>query len=347
MVKLYSTISLLKAVQTMPKVHTFLTDTFFPTPETFLTEEVLLDIKKGKRKLAPFVAPRVGGVTLQRDGFRTEKFKAPRLAPQRPITIDDISSRLAGESLVSTQTPQQRQQKLLATDLIDLNDAIVRRKEWMAAQVLFNGKVVLQGYADANGDKTIEQEIDYDFTQTETLSGTDLWTNAASDPYDDLSVWRKKVLKETGLAPNIAILGEEAASALLNHEGFLKKFDRHSASFGKIEPSVQSDAITFLGKLPGLGLELYTYDDWYLDEAGDEHPYVPAKKVLLARKGMGGFAYGAITQLEGQKFVTYEAETVPKTWADEQNETFMARLSSRPVPKPNDVNGWFVAQVID
>ncbi|WP_313891129.1 major capsid protein [Psychrobacillus sp.] len=345
---LYSTHTLLKAVQNMPKPQTFLSDTFFPGEDTFLTEEVLLDIKKGKRTLAPFVAPRVGGVTVKRDGYKTERYTAPRLAPQRPMIADDLQARLIGESVVSTMTPAQRQVRLLASDMEELSDTITRRKEWMSAQVLFTGKVILQGYADANGEKTIEQEIDYEFTQSDVLSGTDKWTSPDSDPYGDIAGWRKDIIKESGVSPNILILGEDAHNAIMSHEKFLNKFNKLNVNIGQIQPSVQNDAITFIGKIPGLGIEIYTYDDWYLDESGDEHPFVPANKVLLARSKSGGFAYGAITILDekSQKFVTYEGAVVPKTWADSQNETFMVRLSSRPVPQPGDVNGWYVATVV-
>lgn len=348
MVNIYSTHTLLKAVKTMPKAHTFLADTFFPNPETFLTEKVLLDVKKGKRKLAPFVAPRVGGVTISREGYKTQEITAPRLAPQRAMTIDDVSARLIGESIVSNMTPEQRQLRLLADDLVELEETITRRKEWLAAQVLFEGKAVLQGYADKEGSHTIEQVIDYEFTQTETLSGTDLWTDASSDPYKNLEEWRKQIIKECGFAPNVAVLGEEASTALLNNENFMAKFNKFNANFGLIQPSIQNEAITFIGKLPGLGLELYTYDDWYLDEEGTEHPFVPTDKVLLGVSKKGGFAYGAITQIDSkaQRFVTYEGEMVPKQWADTENETVMIRLSSRPVPKPFDVNSWLVATVV-
>lgn len=348
MVNLYQTQTLLKAIQSMPKAHTFLIDTFFPGIETFLTEEVLLDIKKGKRKMAPFVAPRVGGVTISREGYKTEKIKAPRLAPQRAMTLDDVSARLIGEGIVSNMTPQQRQVRLLATDLEELQDSITRREEWLAAQVLFEGKAVLQGYADQTGDVTIEQVIDFEFTQTETLSGTDLWDDPTSDPYNDLSTWRKQIIKECGTAPTIAILGEKGYQSLMNHEKFMEKFNKINANFGNIEPSVKNEAVTFVGKIPGLGLELYTYDDWYLAEDGEEYPFVPANKVLLGVARKGGFAYGAISQIESktQGFVTYEGKRVPKQWADTTNEQVMLRLSSRPVPKPFDVNSWLVATVV-
>ena len=67
--------------------------------ETFVTEKVDVDIKKGKRKMAPFVARRLGGITVDRGGFSTETYTTPYIAPQRAITAYDIMNRVWGKYL--------------------------------------------------------------------------------------------------------------------------------------------------------------------------------------------------------------------------------------------------------
>lgn len=344
---LYKTQTLLKAVQNMPKTNTFLRDTFFPVTKPFVTEEVLLDIKKGKRKMAPFVAPRVGGVTIARQGYHTEKFKAPRLAPQIPMTIDDVSMRMAGEDVFSQKTPQQRQQEMLAGDLLELVDMIDRREEWMATQTLFEGKVLLEGYTGRTDTNKVEQEINYDFENKITLSGTDLWTHADSDIYSDLEDARKLAIRKSGIAPDVAILGAKAYKALRDNVKFKELMDLANMKIATIEPALKNDAITYIGKVPGLGIELYTYDDWYISDSGEELPFVPENKVLLAKKGFGMFGYGAISHMDKEgKVTTYEARMVPKQWVDVENEILMIRMSSRPVPMPGDINSWVVLEVV-
>lgn len=353
--ELYKTLTILKAIEQMPKVHTFLRDTFFNSVETFPTEDVLIDYTKGKRKMAPFVAPRTGGVTVKRDGYRTEKYTAPRIAPQKSLTIDDISKRLVGESIVSTKTPAQRARELLAKDLVELNEMISRREEWLVAQTLVHGKVIMKGYTGEGADSFVEQELDFNFTQSVTLSGFDTWDNYIKDPhgeylsnpYEDIKGWRKEVTKNSGLAPDILLLGGLAEKAFTHHPVIQSLLDKKNMLFGTIEPSIQSDVVTFIGKLPGLGVEIYTYDDWYLDDDGEEKPYIPADTVILAKKKFAGFAYGAITQMEkNDDFVTYEGERVPKIWADHQNEQKMVRLTARSVPKPGNVDAWLTAKVV-
>lgn len=349
MVKLYETKTILPAVENMPKTPQFLRDTFFPRlkDKTVITEKVELDYRKGRRKMAPFVAPRVGGITIKREGFTTQEISAPRIAPQRTMTIDDVTQRGIGENIYSKKSPAERQLELTASDLEEMGADIDRSEEWMVSQLLFGGKVILKGFSDNNLDNFIEQEIDYGFDMFEYLSGADLWTAATADPYKDYENFRLEILQKGGIAPNISILGRDAYTALLKNETIQKMFDKLNMSFGVIQPSLQSDAITFVGKLPGLGLELYTYDDWYLDEDGNEHPFVPADKILVGHTGAGNFIYGAVTQMESTgKLVTYEASRVPKFWADVNNDTAMTRLTSRPVPKPDNINSWLVATVV-
>lgn len=341
----YETMTLLQAVEKLPPTRTFLKDTFFPRTETFVTEKVLLDIRKGSQKMAPFVAPRVGGVTMERDGFSTREFKAPRIAPQRPITIDDLSKRSFGESVVSSRTPAQRQAAIVAKDLQDFNAMIARREEWMAAQVLFYGRAVLKGYVDHANKQFVEQEIDYQFENKETLLLEERW-GYGGDIYTNLEEWRLDVLQKTGEAPTVAVLGRQAAVAMRNDEKLQKLLDIRNLNIGQMNPEIRGNGVTYLGRLSALGLDLLTYDAWFQDDDGQAKPFVPEDHIMMGTPGLGSFAYGAITQMEKDDFLTYEGVRVPKVWSDHDNEVRMMRLSSRPLPKPDDVHAWFVAKVV-
>jgi len=343
---IYRTQTLLAAIERMFPVRTFFRNTFFPGTQTFVTEEVLIDYRKGKRKMAPFVAPRVGGITMDRQGYRTDKYAAPKIAPQRAITVDDLVIRGMGENVFSQRTPADRQAELLARDLAELDEMITRREEWMIRELLFNGKIVMKGYIDRTNTNYVEQELDYGFTNKEVLTGSDLWSESTSNPYADLKRWRLEVIQKSGRAPTLAILGQKASDAFIDHPDIQKKLDVRNLYLGQVNPTIQDEALTYIGRLPELGLDLYTYNDWYLDDDGQEYPFVPEDHVLLARPNLGEMLYGAVTQMENGQFVTFEGTRVPKSWADDENEQRMLRISSRPVPKPEDVDDWFVAKVL-
>lgn len=345
-IEIYETRTMMAAIEKMKPVRTFFRDTFFGTTETFLTESIDVDFKKGKRKMAPFVAPRVGGVTMGRQGFTTRNYKVPRMAPQRVLTKDDISSRMMGENVYSRMTPEERAGQVLGKDLSELDEMITRREEWMCREVLINGKVTMNGIVDETSGTVIEQEVDYSLTNKETLLTTAKWDQATSTKYADLKRWRLAVIKSSGKAPNVCIMASDVVDLFIADADIQKKFNMFNMKFGNIEPKIKDDAVTYIGTLSELGMEIYSYDEWFVDDAGAEQPMMPTKTVLLARVGMAKRLYGAITQMDdSENFVTIEGERVPKVWADKNNEVKMVKVSSRPLPVPEDIDDWYVAVV--
>ena len=98
----YDTHTLLMAVQQLTPAATFLRDRYFPTNDAsdiFATDDVLVEFRDGSKKLAPFVAPRKGGVTVLRAGYNMERYTPPFVAPRRVLTIDELRKRGFGEAL--------------------------------------------------------------------------------------------------------------------------------------------------------------------------------------------------------------------------------------------------------
>ena len=89
-ISIYDPRTMGKLVERMPKVHTFVRDTFFRNRETFDTQKIDVDFKKGNRALAPFVHKKKGGATIDNEGFQTNTYEPPLVAPNKITTIDDI-----------------------------------------------------------------------------------------------------------------------------------------------------------------------------------------------------------------------------------------------------------------
>jgi hypothetical protein len=343
---IYSTLTLLQAVDKIMPVNTFLRDTFFPGEDTFVTEQVLVDFRKGQRKMAPFIAPRSKGMTIEREGYRTDTYAPPKVAPQRPITTDDLMIRGMGESVFSQRTPADRQVELLAKDMRDQTDMITRREEWMAAQVLCGGNVTMHGYADRENTNVEISNFNYDFTNTSALVGLNCWGNSGAEVYQNIHDNRIQTMQKGGKAPTLCILGDTAYINFINDPDVYKKMNMYHSEIIRNQPELKYDNLSYVASVPGLGMEIYTYSDWYLDEeTGLLMPFVPLNGMILGRPGMGGFRYGAVTQLEAGQFVTIEGKRVPKSWADEDADTRMLRITSRPVIVPTDVDDWYYGTV--
>ena len=157
----YDTHTLLAAVQELDRPESFLRDRYFPTnPSTdiFRTTDVLMEYRDGSKKLAPFVAPRKGGVTILRKGSVMERYTPPTIAPRRNMTIDDLNKRGFGEALLSGETPETRSRALALNDFDELSNMIARRENAMAAEIMLTNGCVMKHIAD-DKDVTDDMEI--------------------------------------------------------------------------------------------------------------------------------------------------------------------------------------------
>ena len=106
--------------------------------------------------MAPLVSPRMGGKVITRQGFRTNQFTTPKIAPERPMTIDDITQRAIGENIYSQRTPEEREDELLAKDWTDLEESIARRKRVDVPPDSFEGKIDVE-----DGEEGLDVQIDF------------------------------------------------------------------------------------------------------------------------------------------------------------------------------------------
>ena len=337
--KITDTIVMLKTINQRKAPGTFLMNLFFGKSKTHPTTKMTLDVKSGKRTMAPFVSPIVGGKVMARDGYETREISVPKIAPERLTTVNDVSTIQAGENEFSTKTVAQRQKEILVNDLIDLDDAIIRREEWMSREVVLKKSVSIIGDG-------VDREIKFDEDDTLTLSGTDLWTDSASKPLVLLKEWQRAITKSTGKKPNILVLASDAADAFIDNEQVQAAFDKKHIKLGEIEPMLKDDNISFIGKITALGLEIYSYDEWFLDEEDVEQPYLPSGTAILGSKNLGVMNYGAVKQMEKGVWKNIEARRVPKHITDDDNEIEKLRLSSMPLPTPDDTKAWKVINVI-
>lgn len=337
----YTTREMMDAIDQTPPVRTFLQKTFFPGEQTHITEKVEFDVRKGKRIMAPLVSPRIGGKVITRQGFHTNSFTTPKIAPERPLTVDDISTRAIGENIYSQRTPAEREDELLSKDMTDLEEAIARRKEWMCRQILFEGKIDV-----VDEEEGVDVQIDFGFGNIIVLGTDEDWALSTVNPLKLLRDTRKKIIKATGKAPDIAIFASDVIETFITNPNVEKAMNMLNMKNVVIEPRVVDPALTFYGRIAELDLDIYTYDEWFLNDDGEDEAMIPAGTVLLGHSdGEGQIEYGSVTQMEDKKFVTYEGKLVPKQYADEKNEVKMLRLTSRPLPRPFDVESWAVIYV--
>lgn len=337
-----------KVIQRMPPVHTFFRDTFFKNRRTFVTKSVDVDFKKGSRALAPFVHPKIGGKTVPNAGYQTKTYTPVLIAPNKITTVDDLLTRSAGENPYSGRTPAERAVEKLGEDFRELSEMIVRREEWMAATAIFTGQIPIIGDG-------LNAVIDFEFTNTETIVTDALkWSAATADPLADLERWRKQVQKEGFVNCNICVMASDVSAAFIANEKVQKALDTKAYDLAVIKPRELPNGVTYIGTINKLGLDIYEYNEWYLDDwtdpaAPEQKPLVPdGTLALLSTTADYSIYYGAITMLadNGVNFVTVEGDKVPQTWVERRPDRRFLQLNSAPLTVPHEVNSWFVAHVL-
>ena len=348
-VSIYEPRTMMGVIRKLPPVHTFFRSTFFSHEKTFVTKSVDMDYKKGARKLAPFVSREIGGKVVPNTGYTTETYTPPFIAPDKVTTIDDILDRQPGESLYSGRTPAQRAVIQMSEDFTDLREMILRREEWMCAQAMLTGKIVVLG-------EGVKDTIDFRFTNLLDISkdAKRKWKGGTvQNKYADLKAWHEKVQKEGFTNCNVCIMASDVVTEFLMDEQIRKLLDVKNYALAVIKPTQKENNVTYIGTIHELGLDLYQYNEWYVDDWTDpatpvELPMVPAGTLMMASThAKYSMYYGAISILnqKTEKWETVAGKYVPDTFIKKRPDRRFLSLQSAPVPVPHEVDSWLVAKV--
>ena len=348
-ISIYDPRTMGKLVERMPKVHTFIKSTFFRNVETFDTQKIDVDFKKGNRQLAPFVHKKIGGVTIDNEGYETNTYEPPLVAPNKITTVDDILKRTPGESLYGGKSPNQRAVEKMQRDFTELDEMITRREEWMCCQALFTGKIPI---LDKDG-KELQAEIDFQFTNKVTLSGVNAWNKKTGGKIKQLKEWRKQVQKTGFVNCNICIMGDEALEAFIMDEEVQKLLDVERYDLAVIKPRELPNGVTYIGTIQGEGMDIYSYNEWFLDNWTDKDkpenkPLVPTNAVaLLSTEANYSMYYGGVGVVDesGKTIAVVEGSRIPEQWVERRPPRRFLQLNSAPLCVPHEVDSWYVATV--
>src|SRR5579885_482605 len=142
---IFDTNVLIQVVPNLKRAQKFLLDTFFPNIVTSDTEFVSIDVDVGKRRMSPFVSPLVEGKLVEQRRMQTNIFKPAYIKDKRAPDLRKPVRRMIGERIGGELTGAEREMANLEAEMTDQIDLIDRRLEWMAAQVLSTGTVLIKG----------------------------------------------------------------------------------------------------------------------------------------------------------------------------------------------------------
>lgn len=319
------------------------------------TDDILVDVKDLQgNELAPFVAQ--GHKSSERKWYKTVHITPARIAPQRPITLNDISKRAWLEQVANPQTQEERAVAMLRDDMTDLTNRVRNTWELMIADLIQTGKYTYTNVkSDADGQDEDESANTVDWTETlgggtEILTTVgDTWDKENADPLADLEEIVRKLVR-LGVAPSLLIMGSNAAHHFERNQKIREILDNRRMEYGNLSPVPVEQGGARYGTLNVVGypLQLIEYNAVYVNAEGETKPFIdPDKVVLTSPAAIRGF-FAGVTQIDQDKlrFSTYLQSMVPKFKADDAKDVYTIKLTSRPVFAPRTRGVFHCATVL-
>ena len=325
----YTTRTYLGMLAGIKRPKRFLLELFFPREQVFLTKEVVFEKVKATRRLAPFVSPTVAGKPQPGRGFVQATFSPPYLKPKNAIDPTMTLKRRAGESLSGDLQPIERREAIRLELLEDQDDQITRREEWMAAQLLLAGVMLVV----AEDHPPMAVNLQRNPLNTIVLTGTLRWGEPGVSAFKFLQGLAPQIATRSGFAPRTVVLDPLAAGLLLQDDLLVKLATAPTPPTGLALQILgnladDQDEAVYLGTAGGF--QFWQYQSQYTDSDGTVRNMMPDYTVIMGSPsgGEGIRLYGAILDDE----VLEALPRFPKEWV--QNDPSVRYLMTQSAPLP-------------
>lgn len=344
-VQLYDTNTLLGLYREVQAPSTYWRDLCFQSVINF--EDEFIDFQKIRegRKLAPLVVPTVQGRPIYSEASEITRIKAAYLKPKDPVNPSRVIKRRPTESLFAPNSlsPAARFNAIVGDILRTHREAIDRREEWMAAQAIIDGKVVL-----ASEDYP-ETTVDFKRAANHTvnLTGAARWSETGVDRMANLQTWIDRVRRAPFGGPvNRVTVGANVLEYLLSDPKVEKQLDLNTrGTSANLNTGLRmGEYVEYIGKLSA-NVELWVNSDYYELPNGTAVPFLdPDTIVLTGPNVMGARCFGAILDDEAN-FNAMAA--FPKMWRQKDPSAVYVMTQSAPMPVPVNANQTLSAKVLN
>lgn len=345
----FSTYHLMAVTEEIVPPARFFKDRFFPTGagDIFASDKVLAEYRKGDRKLAAFVGDRTSAIPLERRGYEVHEMAPARIALSRILSLDDLVKRGFGEAIYANSTQAQRAIRLQLDDFNDINNRILRREEWMAAQTMLNNGCDMVEYTEDGAVGDTKHIQFYDTTSDHEYTVANTWDDTDGDFFGDVHAMCR-MLSRRGLPAVDLVLGSQVASCISDIEKVRQLLDNRRMAFGALEAKeTEYPGVVNMGTLNfnGFKLTLYSVDETYEDDNGNETSFFPATSAMVTAPGCGHMMYGQVTQIDhgAMDFTTYTKARVPRFVVDQPHNMRAVELTTRPLAAPKNYCPYIVA----
>ena len=283
---------LIATIKKLYPVQQFFKNRYFPDGKVYYSEKALIETKQKGRVAAPFVIPLVGGIPIEKDGYRAHEVDAPYIAPKLPITASDLEKKAFGEDPQSGRSPADRENEVEAEYIDDLRKSILRRHEQMCTELIMTGKIRMKHFSTA---EDAAKDIKYTEKLLRFYEGEfgniyrfpkEFASMTAKEKIQELykmsSELRKRQVRATDL-----VMTSDVSMLFMTDPEFLDFYDKSKVDIGKIKPEELPDGVVYNGgiNINGVVLSMFTYDDEYEDMDGEVKEMLPKGTIALLHPG--------------------------------------------------------------
>lgn len=307
------------------------------------------------RKLAPFVRPLGSGKPIYNDSSTAFRFK-PAYVKIKEV-IDPLMPLIKrpgidNSMLADTEiTPMQRRDLIRTAMTVQAVNAIERRREWMAAKAIIDGKYTV------SGEEYPAVLIDFlrNANQTIVKTAGTYWGDSGISIFDDIQLYADRMFNAPfGTFPTRLTITPKVWNVMRKDDEFMKHMDTNLRNpRATIERGlVSADKVVKVGELnvggaSGATIEVWLYRDTFIDEtSGLETPFLTDGAIVLtgsADRIQGYRCFGAIID----PYARYQAlEIFPRNWMEQGDPAVEYFLwQSAPLMVPVNPNATLKATV--
>lgn len=340
--RLYSTTALLGVRDTLDLPTAWLRDMLFADRVQFVTSEIAFDKLEMDRKLAPFVSPRVAGKARKPRSRTVRTFEPAYVKPKHEVDPSENFVRLEGEQLNGELSPEQRLMLNIERLLEDQDRQITRREEWMCAQVLQTGSVVVEG--EDYPAVTIDFARDAELTVVHGPGAR--WGDNGVSALDDIRDFAALIAEKSGGTATEVILGSKASRLFQKDSEVRSILDNRRQAGGQMQlgpvatgsQNIVAAPLGFVGQF-----NFWQYSQIYKDDAGVTQQMFPEYGCLVVAPDAfyGAFCHGAIRDNAALQAMA----RFPKMWNEQDPSVTFLMTQSAPLPVPRDIDATLFATV--
>ena len=294
---------------------------FRPRENMQMTDRLAFDVISGSERVLKNISVSAAATVTDKTGRKTVTLQAPRLATKRHLAAAEMN----GQRGYGDQFQVMMMEKRIAIEQQDMKNEHDRTLEFWACNAL-KGTIY-------DADMSTEL-VSYNVADSHkpTLSGTDLWTNASSQPMNKIREW-KRLIRQDSKAPITGWLmftGYEAQDALLQNTAVLNLL-----KYEKGRKIAEEEDVARLAKT-----EIIEYDSDFLDDKDNRHYFIDPEYVMLIGlcDDLVDCPYAPVVDLEapqGVGNIDAAGNTVmyfSKSWMEKDPSGRWIKLEGRPLP---------------